>query len=211
MNYQKHYDSLIRKASKRTIQENIYTERHHIVPVCLGGSDEDTNIVVLTPEEHYVAHQLLVKVHPSNSKLIYAAMMMVASSKLHGARNNKCYGWLKIKFYENHPAKNKETIEKILNHKNTKERNRRNSEKLKGPENPSKAKDFAMKIKSSEGWKSSHAKALESARKASLGNSWGSLAKFSNEERERRASATHLKMASAIAIATRMKIPFSRI
>lgn len=51
----------------------------------------------MTPEEHYVAHQLLVKIHPENRKLVFAASMMCNGSN---GRNNKRYGWLKKKFAE---------------------------------------------------------------------------------------------------------------
>ena len=66
---------------------------HHIIPRCLGGSNEKENLVALTPEEHYVAHQLLVKIYPDNSSLTYAALKMV-----HGRSNNKWYGWLKKRY-----------------------------------------------------------------------------------------------------------------
>lgn len=96
MNYQRIYQSLIERAKSRTL--DCYTELHHIVPRCLGGSNDKTNLVRLTPEEHYVAHQLLVKMHPKNGKLIYAASMMCPSSRLNeGQRNNKLYGWLRRK------------------------------------------------------------------------------------------------------------------
>ena len=35
-----------------------YTERHHIVPRCLGGSNEPDNIIALTAREHFVCHRL---------------------------------------------------------------------------------------------------------------------------------------------------------
>lgn len=94
MDYQKHYDRLIQKARERILEG--YSERHHVVPKCLGGSDDKTNLVDLTPEEHYVAHQLLVKMHPENGKLVHAARMMTYCSD--GSRvQNKLYGWLKRK------------------------------------------------------------------------------------------------------------------
>lgn len=84
----------MQKANNRTI--NVYTESHHIIPKCMGGKDDSKNLVSLTPEEHYVAHQLLVKIYPKNRKLIHAAVMMCVSSK--GSRpNNKLYGWLRRK------------------------------------------------------------------------------------------------------------------
>ena len=92
MNYSKIYDNLINRASGRAIDS--YTERHHIVPRCPGGIDDSSNIVRLTPEEHYLAHQLLVRIHNAEPKLVYAAMLMTQCNN--GKRtNNKLFGWIK--------------------------------------------------------------------------------------------------------------------
>ena len=91
MDYNKHYNNLIDKA--KTCTNKGYVERHHIIPRCLGGLDIDSNIVELTPEEHYVAHQLLIKIHPDNHKLVYAARMMVPNRS-----NNKMYGWIRRRY-----------------------------------------------------------------------------------------------------------------
>lgn len=88
MNYELHYSKLIEKAKNRVIDD--YTEKHHILPRCLGGTDDKDNLVNLTPEEHYVAHQLLVKLYPKNHKLVIAATMMIPSRP-----SNKLYGWLR--------------------------------------------------------------------------------------------------------------------
>lgn len=93
MDYKKHYDSLITRAQHRIIAS--YTENHHIIPRCMGGSDDSNNLVRLTPEEHYVAHQLLIKIHPENMALINAAIMMIPKRP-----SNKLYGWLKRRFVE---------------------------------------------------------------------------------------------------------------
>jgi len=95
MDYEKHYERLVLRAKNRAIFG--YTEAHHILPKCMGGADDNENIVNLTPEEHYVAHQLLVKMYPKNGALIYAARLMTVESKNHPYRNNKLYGWLKRK------------------------------------------------------------------------------------------------------------------
>ena len=97
MNYQKHYNELINRAKNRLLET--YTENHHIIPKCMNGSNDIENIVALTPEEHYVAHQLLVKIYPGNHKLIYAAHMMTIGGSTH-LRNNKLYGWLRKKWNE---------------------------------------------------------------------------------------------------------------
>jgi len=92
MDYKKHYDLLIKRANKRKI--NDYKERHHIIPKCMGGVNNKTNIVELTPEEHYLAHLLLVKIYPDDYKLIHAAQMMTVGNS-DTPRTNKYYGWLR--------------------------------------------------------------------------------------------------------------------
>ena len=88
VDYQKHYDLLISRSYTRNL--DCYTEKHHIIPRCMGGSDDVTNLAELTPEEHYVAHQLLIKIYPDEPKLVFAAHMMTR-----GRSNNKLYGWLR--------------------------------------------------------------------------------------------------------------------
>ena len=107
MNYQKIYDNIVRRGQHRILEG--YSEKHHIVPRCLGGTDDVTNLVSLTPEEHYLCHLLLVKIHPNNIHLVKAAMFMVSANK-DQQRNNKVYGWLKRQYSEymqgpNNPSK----------------------------------------------------------------------------------------------------------
>ena len=70
-----------------------YYELHHILPKCIGGNDDVDNLVYLLPEEHYVAHMLLVKIY-EDPKLAHAANMMSKSSK-NNRRNNKSYAWVR--------------------------------------------------------------------------------------------------------------------
>lgn len=95
MNYKAHYNKLIERAQGRLLEG--YCEQHHVVPRCMGGTNDSENLVRLTAEEHYVAHQLLVKMWPGHRGLIYAAIVM--SYDLHGRRtHNKLYGWLRRKY-----------------------------------------------------------------------------------------------------------------
>ena len=95
MNYEAHYNKLITRAQNRELPEPY--ETHHIIPKCMGGSNKKDNLVRLTCEEHYVAHQLLVKMHPEHKNLIFAAKMMTTNtSRTH--RGNKLYGWLRRAF-----------------------------------------------------------------------------------------------------------------
>ena len=94
MNYLKHYDALIMRAQSRIIDG--YVEKHHIIPRCMGGTDDVRNIVSLTPEEHFVAHQLLVKMNPLVPELAMAVRYMcVGSYKNGGRKGNKLFGWLR--------------------------------------------------------------------------------------------------------------------
>lgn len=93
VNYQKHYDALIARARSRVLSG--YKESHHIIPRCMGGSDRKSNLVGLTAEEHYVAHQLLAHIYPENHKLVFAARAMTIKSRLTPGRNNKEYGWVR--------------------------------------------------------------------------------------------------------------------
>lgn len=104
MDYKNHYNALILKANSRTEKLEII-EKHHIVPRCMGGTNDSLNIAVLSPEEHFVAHQLLVKIYPGNKK-IFAALhkMCVSSSK--NPRNNKWYGWIRKRYIESVSGEN---------------------------------------------------------------------------------------------------------
>ena len=88
MNYAKHYYTLIERARGRIVVG--YSERHHILPRCMGGSNDLDNLVYLTGAEHFVAHQLLVKLYPSVRGLIFALNRMAQH-----CNNNKVYEWIK--------------------------------------------------------------------------------------------------------------------
>lgn len=89
MDYKKIYESLIFRAKGKSTD---FTETHHILPRCMSGLDEDKNLVELTPEEHFLAHQLLVKIYPNEPKLVLAVRYMCYDSN--GKRiNNKMFGW----------------------------------------------------------------------------------------------------------------------
>lgn len=97
MNYKLIYEKIIAHARNRSILTG-YKENHHILPRCMGGGDDENNIVALTPEEHYICHQLLVKIYPYQKSLWRAVRMMTYVSNSTKCRNsNKLYGWLKRK------------------------------------------------------------------------------------------------------------------
>lgn len=79
MNYKKIYNQLIERAQSENRQKGcgVYFERHHIVPKCLMGTNDKTNLILLTAREHYVAHKLLCEIYPNETKLHYALWRMM--------------------------------------------------------------------------------------------------------------------------------------
>jgi len=79
--YTKYYLLITDRAKGRTMTE--YTERHHIIPQSLGGSNDRENLVDLTAREHFICHWLLVKMTEgeSRSKMIYALRGMKANNE----------------------------------------------------------------------------------------------------------------------------------
>ena len=53
------HDNIINRAKNRKLSG--YKERHHIIPKCLNGSNDKSNLVNLTAKEHFVVHMLLCK------------------------------------------------------------------------------------------------------------------------------------------------------
>lgn len=47
---------------------NIYYERHHIIPRCCNGINDKSNITCLTAREHYICHALLYKISMCNDE-----------------------------------------------------------------------------------------------------------------------------------------------
>lgn len=53
-----------------------YHERHHIMPKCIGGINDEDNLIDLYAKEHFIAHKLLTQENPNNNKLAYAYLCM---------------------------------------------------------------------------------------------------------------------------------------
>jgi hypothetical protein len=65
------------KSQKRTKDHNF--ERHHIIPRCMNGTDDNDNLVYLTHREHYVCHLILCKMVQDRQllfKLVKAVLFM---------------------------------------------------------------------------------------------------------------------------------------
>lgn len=76
MNYKLIYDNLCGKSKARGLTREVGYEIHHVIPRCLGGSDNKDNLAKLTYKEHLLAHKLLYKMYPDNSTLKSAYFLM---------------------------------------------------------------------------------------------------------------------------------------
>ena len=59
MNYQKIHDDLVEHCKNQVLPKTVYTEKHHIIPRSLGGSDTPDNLVKVTARQHFILHALL--------------------------------------------------------------------------------------------------------------------------------------------------------
>lgn len=80
MNYANIYNKIIENAKIKNNIDNKYYEVHHIIPKCLGGSDNKENLVKLTLREHYVCHKLLAEIYKDNKSIWHAYWMMTIST-----------------------------------------------------------------------------------------------------------------------------------
>jgi hypothetical protein len=53
-----------------------YCESHHIIPRCMGGTDDPSNLVDMSFREHFLAHWMLYMAYPKNYKLANAFFFM---------------------------------------------------------------------------------------------------------------------------------------
>lgn len=86
MNYLKIYNNIIEKYKQLNLQKKngIYLETHHIIPRCVGGKDEESNLVNLTAKAHFICHLLLPKIYKDNNQIhnrLYQALFMMSIMK----------------------------------------------------------------------------------------------------------------------------------
>ena len=96
MNYEQIYNQLIEK--RHTDKPDGYTERHHIIPRSLGGSDNSSNLVDLTAREHFIAHLLLAKFNPCFQTINSILIMRCGNKERHNIQNSRMYEWARKEF-----------------------------------------------------------------------------------------------------------------
>ena len=84
--YTRWYNNIIDAARLRVLADT-YTEKHHIIPRCLGGTNSHDNLVTLTAREHFVCHLLLTKMTIGKNRYkMSKALTMIMSIRRIGER-----------------------------------------------------------------------------------------------------------------------------
>lgn len=93
MNYSKIHDDIIAKAisEKRKKNHGVYYEAHHIVPRSLGGSNKNSNMVLLTAREHFVIHKCLPLIYIKEDNLNAYHKMVHALNRFLYSKNSNSY------------------------------------------------------------------------------------------------------------------------
>jgi len=103
MDYKKIYNSIILKRITSPCNDE-YTEKHHVIPKSLGGSDDTSNIIQLSAREHFLCHLLLIKMYaegtPEWCKMIKAFGYMCVAQSNNQKRyvNSRFYQALRVSF-----------------------------------------------------------------------------------------------------------------
>jgi hypothetical protein len=147
------YTNTYYKIVNRSFQENrkrsddrLY-EEHHIIPKSCGGTDDQSNLVLLTPKEHYICHRLLPKMVKSKfhyEKMIYALWCLIngnGRSKRYSP-SGKIYQMIKEQQSKTRSERMKGENNSFYGKTHTEETKRKLSEN-----NPTKREDVKAKLR----------------------------------------------------------------
>ena len=128
--YTKCYYSIIDQALSRSAVTT-YTEKHHIIPKCLGGSNKKENLVCLTAREHFICHLLLPRMVDDGkfkAKMWYAAWCLMAMS---GSSGNRVFKYGSRSFATIREHRSKHVVNMRTGRKHTEETKKIIGEKSK--------------------------------------------------------------------------------
>lgn len=98
MNYKAIYEQFIddRRGKEAALSASgEYREVHHVRPRALGGDNQPSNLISLTPEDHLFAHLLLAKIHGGSMWVAFSLMSSSFSSRRHACFFRSMYGYAK--------------------------------------------------------------------------------------------------------------------
>jgi hypothetical protein len=89
------YYKIIASAQERNYTKTLNDgyQTHHIIPRCFGGTNDITNLVVLTYKEHQVCHRLLINMTANDAKykMMYAYKLFNKHYDTSGAPTPQIY------------------------------------------------------------------------------------------------------------------------
>jgi hypothetical protein len=151
--YHRWYSNIISNAKSlnRKKKEGIYYERHHIIPRSMGGSNESSNLVLLTAKEHLICHLLLVKMTTGNHnyKMLAALNWLTNQRKI----TSTLYQLLKMSFARKLSAKQSGENNPFYGKSHSSETKNRVSLANSGKK---QSKESNIKRSKSDGWANGH-------------------------------------------------------
>ena len=100
----------------QTLSSDEYSERHHILPRSMSGSDDISNLIYLPARLHFLAHWLLWKTY--KNKQMTRAFFMIRNVKSGGQDRyqtigSRTYAKLRDDYSKNNPMRDPEIVAKI--------------------------------------------------------------------------------------------------
>lgn len=109
MNYQKIYDAICKRGQERILPKEVYSEKHHIVPKCLGGGNEKSNITTLTAREHFLVHYILTRIYPNDKRMWFTLNIMLRMKKfpeINCGKGSRLYEFIRTEVGKQRSGKN---------------------------------------------------------------------------------------------------------
>jgi hypothetical protein len=142
--YKQWYEQIVLRAQIRILSDDIYTEKHHIIPRSIGGNNSKSNLAILTAREHFICHWLLIKIIPpgiDRSKM-YRALNFMRAKAPHQHRYSSA---ITSRIYEQiKPIISAQQTERMTGRIPTEEHRKKMSASLKGrPKSPEHRKKMS--------------------------------------------------------------------
>lgn len=187
LTYQEFIDNILQIRGRFNCGEE-YHERHHIIPKCIGGTNDKDNLIDLYGREHYIAHQLLAKENPKTRELQFALWMMSRYTKVQGIERYiptpEEYEIAKIAFAESMKGDNNPMRKHIFTDEERAELSNRAVRIFRGREKSEETRRKISEANKNKPKSEAHKQALREARKRYFENGGvsPSLGKHPSEE-----------------------------
>ena len=114
MDHKKHYNNLISSRLNliRCKSKSTY-HIHHIIPKSMGGSNDESNLILLTPKEHFTAHHLLAHMFPEKMSFAFNRMAYGTNITPTSRQYQSAAEMISKQMMANNPMHNPETIHKM--------------------------------------------------------------------------------------------------